>query len=134
MKRIALLLATLPLPAMAAPQQADVLFVNGKVLTVDKDFAIRSAVAIKDGKIAAVGGPELASDWQAPRTVDLDLLLYGDEARATPKLTLPHPRMHDRAFVLEPLLEIAPDLSIPGHGSARACLAGIRGQTCEKFG
>lgn len=70
----------------------------------------------------------------APRTLDLDLLLYGDEARATPKLTLPHPRMHDRAFVLEPLLEIAPDLSIPGHGSARACLAGIRGQTCEKSG
>ncbi|MBB3860531.1 hypothetical protein GGQ88_001797 [Novosphingobium hassiacum] len=71
MKRLALLLAALPLPAMAAPQQADVLFVNGKVLTVDKDFAIHTAIAIKDGKIAATGGPELAKDWQAPRTVDL---------------------------------------------------------------
>jgi 2-amino-4-hydroxy-6-hydroxymethyldihydropteridine diphosphokinase len=69
----------------------------------------------------------------APRPLDLDLLLYGDEARATPNLTLPHPRMHERAFVLEPLLEIAPDLSIPGHGRVRACLAGIRGQACEKI-
>lgn len=71
MKRLAILLATLPLPAMAEPQQADVLFVNGKVLTVDKDFAVRSAIAIKDGKIAATGGPELAKGWQASRIVDL---------------------------------------------------------------
>ncbi|MBA4354741.1 MAG: hydrolase, partial [Novosphingobium sp.] len=69
---LAITLATLPLPALAAnPNQADILFVNGKVLTVDKDFTIRSAVAVKDGKIAAVGGPELAKQWQAARTVDL---------------------------------------------------------------
>lgn len=68
---LALALAALPLQALAAPAQADLLFINGKVLTVDKDFAIRSAVAVKDGKIAAVGGPELAKDWQAARTVDL---------------------------------------------------------------
>lgn len=69
---LAITLATLPLPALAAhPNQADILFVNGKVLTVDKDFTIRSAVAVKDGKIAAVGGPDLAKQWQAARTVDL---------------------------------------------------------------
>jgi 2-amino-4-hydroxy-6-hydroxymethyldihydropteridine diphosphokinase len=47
----------------------------------------------------------------APRTLDLDLLLYGKEAIATTELMLPHPRMHERAFVLQPLLEIAPHLA-----------------------
>ena len=69
----------------------------------------------------------------APRTLDLDLLLFGDTVRSTQELTLPHPRMHERAFVLEPLLEIAPDAIIPGHGSARDCLASVRGQACEKL-
>jgi 2-amino-4-hydroxy-6-hydroxymethyldihydropteridine diphosphokinase len=46
----------------------------------------------------------------APRTLDLDLLLYGDARIDLPALTIPHPRMHERAFVLKPLLEIAPDL------------------------
>lgn len=59
----------------------------------------------------------------APRTLDLDLLLYGNARFHEPGLTLPHPRMHERAFVLEPLVEIAPDLDIPGHGSAKAWLA-----------
>jgi len=47
----------------------------------------------------------------APRTLDLDLLLFGDARRSSPELTLPHPRMHERAFVLRPLLEIAPQLA-----------------------
>lgn len=69
---LALALAALPLPALAAPaRQADLLLVNGKVVTVDKSFSISSAVAVKDGKIAAVGGPEIARTWQAPRTIDL---------------------------------------------------------------
>ena len=55
----------------------------------------------------------------APRTLDLDLLLYGDEIIATPTLTVPHPRMHQRAFVLAPLLEVKPGISIPGLGPAR---------------
>ncbi|MSP97138.1 MAG: 2-amino-4-hydroxy-6-hydroxymethyldihydropteridine diphosphokinase [Betaproteobacteria bacterium] len=69
----------------------------------------------------------------APRTLDLDLLLFGDEVRATPRLTLPHPRMHARAFVLKPLLEIAPGAMIPGHGTARACLAALKAQACERI-
>jgi len=44
----------------------------------------------------------------APRTLDLDLLFYGDEPIASPRLTVPHPRLHERAFVLLPLAEIAP--------------------------
>jgi 2-amino-4-hydroxy-6-hydroxymethyldihydropteridine diphosphokinase len=54
----------------------------------------------------------------APRTLDLDLLLYGDEIIETPTLSVPHPRMHQRAFVLVPLYEIAPDAVIPGLGLA----------------
>lgn len=49
----------------------------------------------------------------APRTLDLDLLLHGERRIVTPVLTLPHPRMHERAFVLAPLAEIAPDLAQP---------------------
>lgn len=51
-----------------------------------------------------------------PRTLDLDVLLYGDMVSADARLTLPHPRMHERAFVLYPLNDIAPDVMIPGHG------------------
>lgn len=54
-----------------------------------------------------------------PRTLDLDLLLHGSRVMNTGALTLPHPRMHERAFVLLPLAEISPDLEIPGHGRVR---------------
>lgn len=58
-----------------------------------------------------------------PRELDLDLLLYGDENIDEPGLHLPHPRMHERAFVLVPLAEIAPALEIPGHGRVSDLLA-----------
>ena len=64
----------------------------------------------------------------APRTLDLDLLLYGDAHFHEDGLTLPHPRMHERGFVLLPLLEIAPDAVIPGHGRAADWLAGCADQ------
>jgi len=56
----------------------------------------------------------------APRTLDLDVLLYGDERIASPTLTVPHPRLTQRAFVLVPLLELAPSIDIPGLGPATA--------------
>ena len=58
-----------------------------------------------------------------PRVIDLDLLLYGDEQIALPHLTVPHPRLRERAFVLIPLAEIAPQLTLPGDGQAVAELA-----------
>jgi 2-amino-4-hydroxy-6-hydroxymethyldihydropteridine diphosphokinase len=61
----------------------------------------------------------------APRTLDLDLLLYDEVLYQSSTLTLPHPRMHQRAFVLGPLIEIAPNIAIPGHGLAKQCLAKI---------
>ena len=69
----------------------------------------------------------------APRSLDLDLLLYGDAIISTPRLVLPHPRMHERAFVLKPLAEIAPQAAIPGHGKVAALLAGCRDQIAERI-
>ncbi len=64
----------------------------------------------------------------APRTLDLDLLLYGELIQTTAHLTLPHPRLHERAFVLAPLGEIAPGLRVPGHGPVEELLAGCHDQ------
>ena len=60
-----------------------------------------------------------------PRTLDLDLLLYGDETIDEPGLALPHPRMHERRFVLEPLAELAPGLVVSGRGTVESLLAGV---------
>ncbi len=70
----------------------------------------------------------------APRTLDLDLLLHGDCRLDTPALTLPHPRMHQRAFVLLPLIEIAPDATLSGLGPARDFLSAVAGQAIERSG
>lgn len=68
-----------------------------------------------------------------PRTLDLDLLLYGGMVCHTPELILPHPRLHLRAFVLRPLSEIAPDLQIPGRGTVAAWLPAVAGQRIERL-
>lgn len=60
-----------------------------------------------------------------PRRIDLDLLLFGETECATPRLTLPHPGLHRRAFVLYPLADIAPGLVIPGHGPLADLLAAV---------
>jgi 2-amino-4-hydroxy-6-hydroxymethyldihydropteridine diphosphokinase len=60
-----------------------------------------------------------------PRTIDLDLLLHGDEVVAEPGLVVPHPRLHERRFALEPLAELDPALEIPGRGPVQALLSGL---------
>lgn len=60
-----------------------------------------------------------------PRTIDLDLLLYGDEVIDEYGLVIPHPRLHERRFVLEPLAELDPAIEIPGRGSVQTLLAGL---------
>ncbi|HPB90255.1 MAG TPA: 2-amino-4-hydroxy-6-hydroxymethyldihydropteridine diphosphokinase [Rugosibacter sp.] len=69
----------------------------------------------------------------APRTLDLDLLLYGDLISDDAQLILPHPRMHQRAFVLAPLAEIAPQLVIPGLGAVSDLLAQCADQRIERL-
>ena len=60
---------------------------------------------------------------QGPRTLDLDLLLYGGETIAEPGLAVPHPRLHERRFVLEPLADLAPALEVPGKGEVQTLLS-----------
>lgn len=67
-----------------------------------------------------------------PRTLDLDVLLFERRRTQQAQLALPHPRMHERAFVLMPLLEIAPSATIPGRGPARRWLRRVRGQRVER--
>lgn len=82
--------------------------------------------------IEAAGG-RTRHAHHAPRTMDLDLLLHGDAVVREPDLILPHPRMHLRAFVLHPLAEIAPELSIPGIGPIAALLPAVAGQAISRL-
>lgn len=67
---------------------------------------------------------DTASRW-GPRTLDLDILLYGDLVLEDAGLTIPHPGLHQRPFVVVPLLELAPDVTVPGLGMLRAAAAGL---------
>jgi 2-amino-4-hydroxy-6-hydroxymethyldihydropteridine diphosphokinase len=69
----------------------------------------------------------------APRTLDLDLLLFGDAVISEPGLEVPHPRMHERAFVLLPLAEIDPAASVPGRGPVADLLAGVATQRIARI-
>ncbi|HXQ64185.1 MAG TPA: 2-amino-4-hydroxy-6-hydroxymethyldihydropteridine diphosphokinase [Steroidobacteraceae bacterium] len=64
-----------------------------------------------------------------PRRIDLDLLLFGGQTLHSPTLELPHPRLHERAFVLYPLADIAPELWIPGRGRVAALRSAVQGDT-----
>lgn len=67
------------------------------------------------------------------RKVDLDLLLHGPLVMRSTPLTLPHPRLHERAFVLRPLLDLAPDIELPGLGPAAQLLDGVAAQRAERL-
>lgn len=69
-----------------------------------------------------------------PRSLDLDILLYGDEVIDVPGLRVPHPHLHERAFMLVPMLEVDPEASIPAIGSARDALAALASGGIEVVG
>lgn len=77
-------------------------------------LAILQAVEEREGRVR--------SERFAARTLDLDLLMHGSEVRGEERLVLPHPRLHERLFVLEPLASIAPDVIVPGFGRTVAQL------------
>jgi 2-amino-4-hydroxy-6-hydroxymethyldihydropteridine diphosphokinase len=77
------------------------------------------AVEARFGRDRSTGPP------QGPRTLDLDLLLYGGQRLEEPGLELPHPRLHERLFVLRPLAELDPALEVPGKGPIQGLLAGL---------
>jgi len=103
-------------------------FINA-VVAVDTTLAPHDLLAALWGIEQAHG--RLRPYPNAPRTLDLDLLLQGEHVLHTPDLTLPHPRMHERAFVLRPLAQIAPDATIAGQGAVAGLLAAVADQRVE---
>jgi 2-amino-4-hydroxy-6-hydroxymethyldihydropteridine diphosphokinase len=75
----------------------------------------------------------LRGERNGPRTLDLDLLLYDQQVISTPRLTLPHPRLHLRAFVLLPLADLDPALRIPGRGTLAAWLPAVATQGIRRL-
>jgi 2-amino-4-hydroxy-6-hydroxymethyldihydropteridine diphosphokinase len=98
-------------------------FLNGAV-ALDTTLQAREllerllAVEQRFGRVRVAGE-------HGPRTLDLDLLLYGEERIEEPGLAVPHPRLHVRRFVLEPLAELDPGLVVPGRGSVEELIAGV---------
>ena len=109
-------------PAWGLEQQAD--FINGAAMLETRLEArpLLEALLAVERDFGRERGA--ASRW-GPRTLDLDLLLYDDVVIAEPGLQVPHPHLHERAFALVPLLEIAPDILIPGQGRARDALSSL---------
>ena len=102
---------------------------------VDQPRFLNGAVELETGLTArallgallelerAFGRDRTAGPLHGPRTLDLDLLLYGAETIDEPLLNVPHPRLQERRFVLEPLAELDPDLEVPGQGPVQTLLA-----------
>ncbi len=105
-------------------------YVNAVVL-LDSDLpatellAALQAIELKHGR--------QRSYLNAPRTLDLDLLLYADQRIDLPNLQVPHPRMAERAFVLRPLLDISAEIAIPGLGPAQAYLPALASQELSRI-
>jgi 2-amino-4-hydroxy-6-hydroxymethyldihydropteridine diphosphokinase len=99
-------------------------FLNGAAM-VETSATARELLERLLGLERQLGRDRAASPRFGPRTIDLDLLLYGEETIAERGLEVPHPRLHERRFVLEPLVELNPRLLIPGRGPVSALLAGL---------
>lgn len=114
-----------------APVEADGPDYVNAVAWLDTGLSASELLAGLQGLEQEAG--RLRSYRNAPRTLDLDLLLYGDEVSEDPLLTLPHPRMHLRAFVLVPLAELCADLHIPGRGALRDLLHQLEPQPISRL-
>ena len=116
---------TAPMGYAAQPDFVNAVAALDTSLSAEELFAQLKAIERRHGRRRSFAN--------APRTLDLDLLLFGGKTLQTADLILPHPRMHERAFVLAPLVEIAPDAAIPGIGLARERLAACAGQQVERM-
>ena len=109
-------------PAWGRQDQPD--FVNAVAL-VDTSLAPRALLDLLLAVEAEFGRHRIAGERWGPRTLDLDLLLYGDAVIDAPGLRVPHPHLHERAFALVPLLDVWPDARIPGYGDARDAVSAL---------
>ena len=97
-------------------------FLNG-VVALETDLPPRALLEVLLS-VERDLGRKRRERW-GPRTIDLDLLLYGGETVDEPGLTVPHPRLHERRFALEPLADLDPQLVVPGRGPVSALLAAL---------
>ena len=98
-------------------------FLNGAV-ALDTELSPRELLEALLSIERRLGRVRDGTRW-GPRTIDLDLLLYGDEVVDEPGLRVPHPRLHERRFTLEPLAELDPELVVPGAGRVSDLLAAL---------
>ena len=103
-------------PAWGREDQPD--FINA-VVRVETSLAPRALLERLLAVEAEFGRHRVDGERWGPRTLDLDLLLYGDAVIDEPGLQVPHPHLHERAFALVPLLDVQPEARIPGRGDAR---------------
>ena len=98
-------------------------FLNGAVLVETDLSPARCSTCCSRSRVSSAlrDGPRFG-----PRTIDLDLLVFGDREVSEPGLRVPHPRLAERAFALEPLAELDPDLEIPGRGRVEDLLRGLQ--------
>jgi 2-amino-4-hydroxy-6-hydroxymethyldihydropteridine diphosphokinase len=123
--RVAPLYRTAALTPTPQPDYLNTAALGSTTLPPDAVLAVAKAIERAAGRRA---GPRFG-----PRPLDIDLLLWGDLVVARPELTLPHPRLRDRRFVLEPLAALAPGLAVPPEGTTVGeLLAGVMGQQVER--
>jgi 2-amino-4-hydroxy-6-hydroxymethyldihydropteridine diphosphokinase len=101
-------------------------YLNGAV-QLETELSPRALLDVLLAVEQALGRDRTGERW-GPRTIDLDLLLYDDVEVDAPGLTVPHPRLHERRFALEPLAELAPDAVVPGRGRVSELLAALDGE------
>jgi 2-amino-4-hydroxy-6-hydroxymethyldihydropteridine diphosphokinase len=116
-------------PPMGRIPQPD--YINA-VAQLDTELAPLELLAHLQGVERDEGRRRGGQRWGA-RTLDLDLLLHGEQQMDGPRLVLPHPGVHLRAFVIHPLAEIAPDAWVPGLGTAAAIAAGVSRRGLERL-
>jgi 2-amino-4-hydroxy-6-hydroxymethyldihydropteridine diphosphokinase len=102
-------------------------FLNG-ALEVETDLGPEALLAVLLGVERALGRVREGERW-GPRTIDLDVLLYDDVIVDEPGLTVPHPRLHERRFALEPLAELAPEAVVPGRGRVGELLRALQAES-----
>lgn len=108
---------TEPVSTVAQPQFLNTVALGSTAESPETLLEVALEVERRLGRVRGALSPR-----DAPRTIDLDLLFVGDERRDEPRLTLPHPRLRARRFVLAPLADLAPDLALPPDGATVSAL------------
>lgn len=120
-------------PPMNMPEYSYMLFLNSVILTITEIEPLDILQSIK--KIEVKLGRAIDHEKNTPRTIDIDIIFYGRKVINCPELIIPHPRWHERLFVVQPLYEILPNIELPGNqNSLKEILANLKKtQTIKLF-